>query len=69
MVNGGCQQLSMVSLMMRQGCRTWVVAKQFVAGGSGVSRVVVTHSGGVLVGLGVCCVILQLQLVFQREAE
>ena len=68
-MNGVFLEVSTASLVPRQGCRTWVVAKQFVLGGSGASWVVGTHFGGVLLGLIVCLDVLELLVVVLSQAE
>jgi hypothetical protein len=68
-VNGGCQQLSTKSLMKRQGCRMRAAAKQLVYGGCGANWVAGTGIGGVLLGLAMYVVILELPVVVLDRAE
>ena len=68
-MSGACQQLSTVSLMTQQGCRTRAAVKRRVFGATGVSRVVGAGCGGVLLGLAVCFVALEVWFVVQGGAE
>jgi hypothetical protein len=68
-VDGGPRRASTALLVMWQGCRTQVAAEQFVAGCSGASWVSGTHFGGVLLGLAMYVVVLELLLVVLSRAE
>jgi hypothetical protein len=57
-----------VSLVTWQGCRMPVVVEQVVAGVSGASWVLGTRFGGVLLGLAVYLVVLELLVVVLSRA-
>ena len=67
--NGELPGVQQVSLVMRAWCTAWTMAKRLIYRGFGVSWVVGTHLGVVLVALGVCSFIPGLWSVFQRGAE
>ena len=64
-----CSRVKTVSLVMKVGCTTRVAAKRLVCWGFGVSWVVGTGCGGVLLGLAVCFVALEVRFVVQSGAE
>ena len=61
--------MSTASLVTRQGCGTRAAAKRLVSGGSGASWVFGTHFGGVLLGLAMYVVVLELPVVVLRQGE
>ena len=61
--------MSTASMVTWQGCRTQVVVKRVVAGGSGACWVLGTCFGGVLLGLAVYVVVLELLVVVLSRAE
>ena len=62
-------EMSMVSLVTRQGCRTRAAAKRLISAGSGASWEAGTGHGGVSRALVVCFVVFQLQPMVQSGAE
>ena len=69
MVNGGCRQVSTVSLLMWQGSGMQVVVKPLVSGISGASWVAEAGFGGVLRALAVGLVVSEMWLVVSGGAE
>jgi hypothetical protein len=69
MVNRGCRQVLMASLVTWQGCRTQAAAKQLVSGCSGASTAGGTGPGGVLRVQEGCAVVSELWEVVLDGAE